>query len=116
MPCSTEGHGQLQDGHRWSHIHMWWIKIRMDTLGANDPNPRTDCTSQGSSARKINPHNFQLKKTVGTGGSRRNCWIFRKLHLKGLHTLKMYANPPTLGFNTRATVGRAPVAYGEWVK
>ena len=51
--------GSLQQ-NRWSHIHMWWIKIRKDTLGASDPSPRPYCTAQGSRARKIKPHNFWL--------------------------------------------------------
>ena len=69
------------------------------------PSPRPDHTAQGSSTRKINPHNS------GGWGSGRNCQIFRKLCLKDLHGLKMYANPPTLGLNTRATTGRATVSY-----
>ena len=39
---------------------VWWIKIRRDRLGASDPKPRPDHTAQGSSARKIDPHNFWL--------------------------------------------------------
>ena len=35
-----------------SHIHMWWIKIRRDTWGANDPSPRPDHATQGSSVRE----------------------------------------------------------------
>ena len=31
--------------NRWSHIHMWWIKIRRDTLEAKDPSPRSDHTA-----------------------------------------------------------------------
>ena len=45
---------------RQSDIHVWWIKIRRDTLGAGDPSPRPDCAAQGSSAGKIKPHNFWL--------------------------------------------------------
>ena len=37
-----------------------WIKIRRDTLGVSDPSYRPDSTAQGSSTRKINPHNFLL--------------------------------------------------------
>ena len=43
---------------KWSHIHVWWIKIGKDTLGVNDSSPRPDRTAQYSSARKINPYNF----------------------------------------------------------
>ena len=43
-----------------SHIHVWWIKIRRYTLGVSDPSPSPDHTAQGSSAKKINPHNFWL--------------------------------------------------------
>ena len=42
----------------WSHIHMWWIKIGKDNWGMSDPSPRPDCVAQGSSARKLKPHNF----------------------------------------------------------
>ena len=37
------------------HLH---IKIGRDTFRVSDPSPRPDCAVQGSSARKINPHNF----------------------------------------------------------
>ena len=41
----------------------------------------------------------------------------RKLCLNSPCGLKMYENPPTLGFNIRARTGRVPVAgYREWVK
>ena len=53
--CGTE---RWQNG--WSHIHVWWIKIGRDTLGMRDPRPRPDDSAQGSSTRKINPHNFWL--------------------------------------------------------
>ena len=45
---------------RWSHMCVWQIKIGRETLGVRDPSPRTDCTAQGSSARKINFHDFWL--------------------------------------------------------
>ena len=70
-------------------------------MGVSDSSPRPGSAAQGSSTGKINPHNVQLQKPVGGWGSGRNCKIFRKLHLKGPHSLKMHANPPTLGFNTR---------------
>ena len=38
-------------------------------MGVSDPGPRPDHTAQGSSARKINPHKFWLKKTVGVGAT-----------------------------------------------
>ena len=38
---------------RWSHIHVWQIEIRRDTLGANVTSSRPDHTVQGSSAGKI---------------------------------------------------------------
>ena len=41
---------------------------------------------------------------------------FQETPLEGLHSLKTYANLPTLGFNTNATAGRAPVSYGKWAK
>ena len=51
---------QRRQQKRQSHTPVWWIKIGRATLGANNPSPRTDCTAQGSSARKINCHNFWL--------------------------------------------------------
>ena len=42
------------------HVRMWWVKMGRATLGASDPSPRSDCTAQGSSTRRINPHNFWL--------------------------------------------------------
>ena len=43
-----------------SHIHVSWIKIRKDTLGASNPSLRSGHIIQGSSVRKIKPHNFWL--------------------------------------------------------
>ena len=40
--------------------HVWWIKIGRDTAGVRDPHPTPDYPAQGSSARKISPHNFWL--------------------------------------------------------
>ena len=40
-------------------------KIRKDTWGATDPGHKPDCAAQGSSARKIKPHNVWLQKPVG---------------------------------------------------
>ena len=51
---------QQWNEHRQSHIHIWQIKIRRDTLGVSDSSPRPDHTIQSSSARKINPRNFWL--------------------------------------------------------
>ena len=51
----------------WFHIHMGWIKIMRDILGASDPNPRPDCAAQGSSPRKIKPHSFWLENPVRVG-------------------------------------------------
>ena len=41
------------------HIREWWIKIGRDTSGPRDPSHTPDHPAQGSSTRKINPHNFQ---------------------------------------------------------
>ena len=37
-------------------------------------------------------------------------------HLKGQHSHRTYANPPTLGFTTEAAAGRVPVTHGKRVK
>ena len=97
-----------QNGPSWSHIYVWWIKIRRDTLGASFPGRRPELTAQGSITSSCE-NQWGL-------GQRTNFWVFRKLHLKGLHCLKTYTNPPTLRFNTKATAGRPPVACREWVK
>ena len=47
--------------NRRSHIRMRWIKIGRDTSEGRDPSSKPDHpAAQGSSARKINPHNFWL--------------------------------------------------------
>ena len=59
--------GDAEMWNRWSHTHIWWIKIGRYTLGPRDPSLITDHPAQGSSTRKISPHNFLLKKSVGVG-------------------------------------------------
>ena len=61
MQCDTKRRQQS----RLSHIHVGWIKIRRDTLGANDPSPRPDRATQVPSFGKRKPHNFWLEKPVG---------------------------------------------------
>ena len=56
--CGADRWQWRQNRHGQSHIHMCWIKIGRDTLGAGSPSPRPDHTAQDSSAGKINPHNF----------------------------------------------------------
>ena len=46
--------------NRQYHTHAYWIKIRRYTLGAKDPTPTPDHPAQGSSTRKVSPHNFWL--------------------------------------------------------
>ena len=91
---------------------MQWIKIGRDTLRARDPSPKSDHRAQGSSANKKSPE-LLVVKISGGRGSGRNCQIFRRLQLKGLNGLRMYANPPTLVTTPTATAKRAPVAQGE---
>ena len=57
MCCGTEKWWQ---GTRWSHIPVRSIKIVRDILGVSDPSPRPDCTTQGPSTEKINPHYLWL--------------------------------------------------------
>ena len=77
MRCGTE-----RRQVRWSHMHMWWIKIRRATSGMKDPSPRPDHTAQGSSTRKIKPHNLWLKKPVGVGWQK-ELLDFQGTQLKG---------------------------------
>ena len=64
----------------------------------------------------IKLHKLLAVKTSGGWGSRINCWSLRRVHLKGLHGPRTYANPPTLGTTTRATARGGPVTRGKWVK
>ena len=48
----------------WSHIHVWWIKLWEGYLRSKESQSHTRATTQGSSARKISPHNFWLQKPV----------------------------------------------------
>ena len=44
-PNREEGvEGEPEQGvpNRWSHIHMWWIKIGRDTFEGSNPSPRPD--------------------------------------------------------------------------
>ena len=57
------GGGKMRGGGgKWAqpvpHSHM--VDKNWDTLGRSHPSPRPDSTAQGSSARKIDPHNFWL--------------------------------------------------------
>ena len=85
-------------------------------LGSERSHPQVRVHSIGFQCWEDKNPSLLVVKTSGGWGGGRNCWIFRKLHLKGLHGLKMYMNPPTLGVNTRARAGRVPVAYGQWMK
>ena len=49
----------------WSHIHVWWVKIREGYLGREESQTHTRPPVQGSSARKISPHNFWMQKPSG---------------------------------------------------
>ena len=44
--------GDVETQNGRSNTHVWWIKIRMDIAGW--------IPAQGSSSKKINPHNFWL--------------------------------------------------------
>ena len=44
---------------------MWWIKIQEGYLGTEESQLYTRLPAQGSSAKKISPHNFWLQKPVG---------------------------------------------------
>ena len=57
----SHGSGKEKSWKGWSYIHMWWIKFGKDTSRVRDPSPRPDHpAAQGSSTRKMNPHNFWL--------------------------------------------------------
>ena len=49
----------------WSYIHVRWVKIWEGYLRSKESQPHTRPPAQGSNARKIRPHNFQLLKRAG---------------------------------------------------
>ena len=75
----TQKCGEMEMQNGQSHIHLWRIKIRRDTSGARDPSPTQDHPAQGSSARKISPHNFWGQKPGGVGEVGRNCGKKKKI-------------------------------------
>ena len=50
--------GSWQNGQ--FHSHVWWIKIKRDTLEVSNLRPRPDHLGQVYSTRKIKLHNFWL--------------------------------------------------------
>ena len=101
---------------RLSHTHVWWIKIRRDTLGVRDRSPTPDHPAQGSSAGKINPHNFWLWKPVGVGVAEETAGFSGVSSDRAHNGLRAYTGSLPLGFSTRAPAGIAPVANGEKLK
>ena len=99
-------------------VHHSYIvdKNQEGYLGREQSQPQARPHSPGFQHQEDKSPKLLAVKIIGGWGSGRNCWIFRKLCLKGPHGLKTYTNPPTLGFNTRAIARRALVTYGEWVK
>ena len=53
------GGRDMKTWNGWSHTRVV-DKIGKDTSGARDPRPTPDHPAYGSSASKINPHNFWL--------------------------------------------------------
>ena len=77
-----------------------------DTLKVRDPNCRSDCTAQGPSARKQSLITSGCKTQWGLGWQKK-LLDFQDISLKGPTSLKIYVNPPTLGFNNWITAGHA---------
>ena len=76
-----------------SHIRLWQIKIGRDTCEASHPSPSPDCATQCSSAR--NKASLLLAvKTSGIWGGKRNCWFFRRVHLKDSQVLECTQTHP----------------------
>ena len=46
----------------WFHILVWWIKSQKRCLKSEESQPTPPPSAQGSSTRKIIPHNFWLQK------------------------------------------------------
>ena len=88
------------------------IKWR-DISEARDPSSITDHPAQGSSARKVSPHNFWLQTPVGVGVVEETSRFSRDFSYRAHNGHRTLADPPPLQFSTRAIAGRAQVAYRE---
>ena len=69
-------------------------------LGRQQSQPQVRLHNPGFQRQEDKSPLLLAVKTSGGWGGKRNCQIFRKLCLKGLHNLKIDVNPPTLGFST----------------
>ena len=58
--------GRVQSRMGWLNTNVWGIKIWEGYLGARSTSPTPVPAAQGSSARKISPHNFWLQKLAET--------------------------------------------------
>ena len=96
----------------WSHIHVWWIKIGRGTSGTKDLSPGPDHIAQGSSTRKISPHNFCLQKP-GRVGMAEETVGFSRDSLKGPETDLGLTQTYPLWDSAPGQELRAQVAYGE---
>ena len=71
--------------------HVWWIKIRRDTLGVSNPSPSPNHRVQDSSTGKKKKPLPLAIKTCGGWGNRGNCWIFTALRA---HTVLNHMHTP----------------------
>ena len=85
-------------------------KNREGHLGSKRFQPRGRPHSPGLRHQEDKSPECLAVKTNGGWGGGRQGQIFRILHLKGQLGLTTYEDTPLLGFSTRATAGRAPVA------
>ena len=72
-------------------------------MGASEPSPSPDLTAQDSSTRKTDTVS-SVCKNQGRLGWQKKLLDFHCL--KGLNSLRMYANPPILRFTIREAAGR----------
>ena len=96
----------------WSHIHVWWIKIRRDISGVRDSIPTLGPPRQGFRARKVSPHKFWSWKPVGIAAvDGRNSWGSRQLLLSGRTCTWTYLHSLPLSSSERAAAWKAPETW-----
>ena len=60
------------EGVKWAVPHSLVVNKNQEGYHGSErsnPNPRPDHTTQSSSTRKLDPHNFWLRKPLGVGAA-----------------------------------------------
>ena len=89
-------------------------KFRMSILGVSTPSPTSDPLVQGSSARKINPHNFCCKNQWVTLSQCKKLMESQAVPLKNPHTDLLRFNPSEFQHQGRSLKGTSGILRGSW--